>query len=148
MREASYKIRIRRGDFEIEVYGDREWVEKKFEQLMSKEFQVTLAKKSKIERLPETLGEFLEQKGNPQKHTELVAAFAYWLFKAEEMQSFNVKDVVECYDRTRRVKPSNANQIINTNVRNNLFAFAREKKDGYKAWILTRTGEEFVEKMK
>jgi hypothetical protein len=29
-----------------------------------------------------------------------------------------------------------------------LFAEAREKKDGLKAWILTRTGEEFVENMK
>jgi hypothetical protein len=67
--------------------------------------------------------------------------------KAEKTESFNAKDIVSCYDRTRRVKPTNPNQIINTNVRSNLFAVAKEKKEEYKAWFLTHTGEEFVEKL-
>jgi len=148
MDDISYRIKVKKGDFEVEVQGDRQWVEAKFKELTGKEFQMTMVKKIETESIPDTLGEFVEQKGNPQKHTELVAVFAYWLFKVEEIASFNAKDIIYCYDKTRRVKPKNANQIINTNVRSNLFAEASEKKEGYKAWILTRTGEEFVRKMK
>jgi hypothetical protein len=146
MDDMLYKIKVRKGDFEIEVQGDREWVEAKLKELTREEFQVPLAKMETI-GMPATLVEFLEQKGNPQRHTALVAVFAYWLLKAEKTESFNAKDIVSCYDRTRRVKPTNPNQIINTNVRSNLFAVAKEKKEGYKAWFLTHTGEEFVEKL-
>lgn len=143
-----YKIKVKKGDFEVEVQGDKQWVEEKFKELTGEEFQIAITKKIKTERIPDTLVEFLQQKGNPQKHTELVAVFAYWLFKVEKMESFNAKDIISCYGKTRRVKPKNTNQIINTNVRSNLFAEASEKKEGYKAWFLTHTGEEFVENMK
>jgi len=33
-------------------------------------------------------------------------------------------------------------------VTSHLFAEAKEKKDGLKAWVITRTGEEYVEQMK
>jgi len=146
--EITYKIKFRKGDFEVEVQGDQQWVEDKFKELTSEKFHVAVAKKAIIEGIPKTLGEFLDQKGNPKKHTEIVAVFAYWSFKVERMESFNVKDIVNCYDKTRIPKPKNPNQIINTNVGSHLFAEASDKKDGYKAWILTRTGEDFVEKMK
>jgi len=97
--------------------------------------------------MPETLGEFLDQKGNPSKHTDSMAVFAYWLFKVKKMKSFNVKDIIDCYNKTRKAKPSNPNQIINENVKRRIFAEASEKKDGLKAWVITRTGEEYVEKM-
>jgi len=147
LNDGSYKIKLRKGDFEIEVQGDKDWVESKFEELTTKEISIAVAKVALPKGVPETLGEFLDQKGNPQKHTEVVAVFAYWLFKVEKMESFNVKDIVNCYDKTRQVKTSNPNQIINTNVASHLFAEAKEKKDGYKAWVITRTGEELVEKM-
>lgn len=142
-----YKIRIRKGNFEVEVQGDMEWVEKKFEELTTKELSI-VETKALPQGMPETLGEFLDQKGNPQRHTDVVVVFAYWLFKVENMASFNVKDIVDCYDKTRKPKPSNVNQIINNNVANHFFAEAAEKKDGYKAWIITRTGEKYVERMK
>lgn len=147
MNDGNYKIKLRKGDFEIEVQGDKDWVASKFEELTTKEISIAVAKVALPKGVPETLGEFLDQKGNPQKHTEVVAVFAYWLFKVEKMESFNVKDIVNCYDKTRQVKPSNPNQIINTNVASHLFAEAKEKKDGYKAWVITRTGEELVEKI-
>lgn len=148
MENITYKIRFRKGDFEAEVQGDREWVEKKFKELVSEDFKDSLPKELGREDMPESLGEFLDIKGNPQKHTDVVAAFAYWLFRKEGFQSFNVKDIIDCYDKTRRVKPKNPNQIINANVSSHLFSEAGEKKDNLKAWVITRTGEDFVEKMK
>lgn len=145
---SNYRIRIRKGEFEVEVQGDKQWVEQKFEELTSEEKQTTFTLSTSEGQTPKTLGEFLEMKNNPQKHTELVAVYAYWLLKAEKQQSFNVKDILLCYDMTRRGKPKNANQIINTNIESNLFAPASDNKDGYKAWFLTHKGEEFVKNLK
>jgi hypothetical protein len=144
----TYKIRFRKGDFEAEAQGDREWVEKKFKELVSEDFKASLPKELSQEGMPDTLGEFLDIKGNPQKHTDVVAVYAYWLFKKEGFQSFNVKDIIDCYDKTRRVKPKNPNQIINVNVSSHLFSEASEKKDDLKAWVITRTGEDHVLRMK
>ncbi len=148
MDDLHYKIRVKKADFEVEVQGDKQWVEEKFRELSEGVHMTPEESVEKVEQIPETLVELLEQKGNPQKHTELVTVFAFWLLKAKKIESFNAKDIVSCYDRTRRVKPKNTNQIINANVRSNLFAEANEKKDGYKAWFVTHTGEEFVENLK
>jgi hypothetical protein len=147
MDNITYKIRYRKGDVEVEAQGDRDWVEKKFEELMSQKVKPRFEETQKS-NMPETLGEFLGEKGNPQKHTDVIAVYAYWLFKKENMQSFNVKDIVDCYDKTRITKPANPNQIINANVSSHIFAEAPEKKEGLKAWILTRTGEEYVNQLK
>jgi len=147
--DANYRIRVRKGDFEVEVQGDdRVWVEGKFKELTTQKVAVSISKRVEVEGMPTTLGEFLDQKGNPSKHTDTIAVFAYWLFKVEKMESFNVKDVINCYDRTRKAKPSNPNQIVNQNVASHIFAEASGKKDDLKAWVITRTGEEYVEKMK
>jgi len=147
VNETLYRIKLKKGDFEVEVQGDKLWVESKFKELTTKEIGFAKARETIPKGMPETIGEFLDQKGNPQKHTEVVAVFAYWLFKVEKMESFNVRDIVECYNKTRKAKPSNPNQIINTNVASYLFAEAEEKKDGYKAWVITRSGEQYVQKM-
>jgi hypothetical protein len=148
MADMPYRLRVRKGDFEVDVQGDKEWVETKFKELTTEKVIVPEVAETKITGLPETLGEFLDQKGNPQRHTDVVAVYAFWLFRIEGMESFNVKDIVSCYERTRKPKPSNPNMIINQNVATHLFAEAPEKKDGYKAWIITRKGEEYVMQMK
>lgn len=144
----SYRIKLRRKDFEVEVQGDKSWVESKFKELTTEKAGVAGLGEIARMSMPETLGEFIDQKGNPDKHTDVVAVYAYWLFKVEGMKSFNVKDIISCYDRTRRPKTSNPNMTINQNVSTHLFAEVPEKKDGYKAWIITRTGEKYVEQMK
>jgi len=148
MSERNYRIKYRKGDFEVEVQGDKDWVESKFKELTSKEIAIAAEEAPKIEGMPATLVEFLDMKGNPKKHTDATAVFAYWLFTVEKTQSFKVKDILGCYDRTRKIKPRNLNDIMNTNVKRHIFAEAREKKDGLKAWVITLKGEEYVQQMK
>lgn len=148
MSAVNYRIKVRRGDFEVEVQGDKDWVEGKFTELSAQEAAIPIAKEVAVRGTPATLGEFLDQKGNPSKHTDTMAVFAYWLFKVEKMQSFNVKDIISCYDKTRKAKSSNPNQIINQNVARHILAEASGEKDGLKAWVITRTGEEYVEQMR
>lgn len=144
----TYRIRVKKGESEIEVEGDKEWVEEKIKELTSEKSYTPVPAETIPQTMPSSLVEFLETKGNPQKHSELTTVFAYWLLKAEKTETFNVKDIISCYDKTRRSKPSNANQIINSNVKYGLFAQATEKKDGYIAWYLTGKGEQFVREMK
>lgn len=147
MNDSIYRIKVKKGEVEVEVQGDKVWVEEKIKELTSQEISTSFSKEILAKGMPETLGEFLDQKGNPSKHTDSMAVFAYWLFKVEKMKSFNVKDIIDCYNKTRKAKPSNPNQIINENVKRRIFAEASEKKDGLKAWVITRTGEEYVERM-
>jgi hypothetical protein len=148
MSTIEYRIRVKRGDFEVEVQGDREWVERKYKELTTERIAIPAPENIETEEMPGTIGEFLDLKGNPSKHTDSVAVFAYWLFKVEKKATFNVQDILNCYDRTRKAKPSNVNQIINQNVASHIFAEASEKKDGLKAWVITRKGEEYVKQMK
>ena len=148
MNEINYRIKYRKGDFEVEVQGDKTWVEKKFEELISEEMAIKGEKVERVESMPETLGEFLDIKGNPKKHTDVVAIFAYWLLHVEKVKLFNAEDIERCYDLTRKTKPKNIHSTIDKNVQRHIFADAKEKKDGKKAWIITRTGEEYVEQLK
>ena len=148
MAETNYKIKVKKGDFEVEVQGDKDWVETKYKELTTVRISIPAPEGIETETMPETLGEFLDLKGNPSKHTDSVAVFAYWLFKVESVPTFNVQDILGCYDKTRRAKTSNVNQIINQNVASHFFADAPEKKDNLKAWVITRKGEEHVEQMK
>jgi hypothetical protein len=148
MNETNYRIRYKKDNFEVEVQGDKDWVEKKFGELTTKEIVVAGAKGKEVEGMPPTLVEFLGVKGNPKKHTDIMAVFAYWLLKVEKMDSFNVNDVLACYDTTKKTKPKNPNQTINNNIGRKVFAEAKEKKDELKAWFITDTGQEHVEKMK
>lgn len=148
MTDISYRIRLKKRDFEVEVQGDKGWVESKFAELTTRKTAIAGVMETTIKDLPETLGEFLDQKGNPERHTDLVAVYAFWLFREEEMNTFNVRDIVSCYKRTRRTKTSNTNMVINQNVATHLFAEVSEKKDGYKAWTITKKGEKYVEQMK
>lgn len=147
MDNMQYGISVRKGDLEISVQGDKEWVEGKFKELLSEE-KLKPTNEMKHKEVSETLGEFLGEKGDPKTHTDVVAAFAYWLFKKQGLSTFNAKDILACYDTTRRPKPKNANMIINANVKTHLFAEAPDKKDGLKAWVITGTGETYVEQMK
>ena len=136
MNDATYRIR------------DKEWVEDKFEELTSEEPAIITKEEKKTEGLPETLVEFLEIKGNPKKHVDIAAVFAYWLLKAEKVSVFNGKDIEGLYERTRTTKAKNPSDIIYKNVRKHFFAEVKEGKDGLKAYQLTRKGEEYVEQMK
>jgi hypothetical protein len=148
MSETNYRIKYKKGDFEVDVQGDKSWVETKFSELTSKEVVVASAKvQERAKTMPSSLGDFLETKG-AGKQTDDTAVFAYWLLKSESVESFNANDMLNCYERTRKTKPKNINATIDKNVSRHIFDVAREKKDGLKAWVLTQTGEKYVEQMK
>jgi hypothetical protein len=146
MTETSYKIRYRKGDFEIELQGDKDWVEEKFKEFIEGKIVELAALITKAKTLPDSLVEFLKSKGDPEEHNDRAIVFSYWLFYKENMKSYNIDDIAKCYDEARIAKPANLNDVMNRLQAKGYLKPAGEK-DGKKAWVITQSGEEYVEKM-
>ena len=158
MSDPNYRIRYKKGDFEVEVQGDKAWVETKFDGLKkdmptktqdapthlgSEETTPTAIATT----LPTSMVEFIKAKGNPSEHTDIEVIFSYWLLKKENMTSYNATDIQNCYNSSRITKPANINGIMNRIQETGYVMEVKEKKDNKKAWVITATGEKYVQEM-
>lgn len=147
--ESHYVMRYKKGDFEIEVHGDKEFVEQKFKELL----ELKMATKEEIAPITKPIGEgkksalteFLVSKGADITHGDRILIFGYYLDKFENQQIFNIKDISDCYRKTRTQPTKNFSQYIAGLVRQGYLMDAPQKKDGNKAWQLTTKGMEYVE---
>jgi len=142
----SYKIRYRKDDFEIELQGDKEWVEQKFREFMEYKKAEPRVIATGAKTLPDSLVEFLKNKGNPRRHTDRAIVFSYWLFHKENMETYNVDDIAKCYDEARITKPRNLTDVMNKLQAKGYVKPAGEK-ESKKSWVITQSGEEYVEQM-
>lgn len=76
---------------------------------------------------------------------EKTLALAYYLEHFERVTSFNVEDLANTFQVAREKSPANLNDMINKNIAKGMLMEIRERKDAKKAWVLTATGEKFVE---
>lgn len=148
--ETTYKIKIRKGDLEIEVQGDKEWVEIKYNELKNElDFEALVPSQDvpsmEDKDLPMTLSEFIRSKPNVSSNADEMAVYAYWLYHKKEMSSFNLKDIRACYNETRITVPTNPGQYLGDLQRKGFIKKLDEKKEGMNAYIITPTGENFVE---
>lgn len=155
------RIKIVRGDSQFEAEGDKKFVldmlakhltetavpaanrelpsrQTKAPPPPSPVFPVTTGKKV-------SAGEFIRQLGF-KKHTDIVLAFGYYLEKISGLTSFTPADINTCYYEAK-LESSNTSQMIIQNIRASRMMPAKKGTDkSRKAYILTRTGEEFLEK--
>ena len=148
MTDVIYRIKYRKGDYELEIQGDKEWVEQKFKELTESKMIVPEAPTTEAKMLPGSLVEFLKSKGNTKKHTDIAAIFSYWLYHKEKMTSYNIDDIGKCYDEARIPKPKNLTDTMNKIQKKGYVKPAPQEKEGKKAWVITETGEKYIEKMK
>jgi len=154
MTEQNYRIRIRLGEVEIEVEGDKEFVEKHIEEFRKEmpkiakelppkeEIISSEIQKEKVELEKLSLAEFYKQK-QPRDHNEIVVIFAYWLTKKKGQEEFKPKDLLSCYDEARISKPKNISQHISYVCSGTKAYLTTGSKKGL--YRLTLTGEDFVE---
>jgi hypothetical protein len=88
--------------------------------------------------------EFLLTK-SPKSEVQKVLALAYFLEHQEGIESFNVSDLEATFRSAKEKLPKNLNDAVNKNIARGFMMEAKEKKDSKKAWLLTSTGERFVE---
>ena len=82
---------------------------------------------------------------NPKNDTQKTLCIAYYLEKYEGACSFNVKDLDNMFRLAREKPPGNINDRVNINITKGFMMEAKEKKDNRKAWVLTSSGERFVD---
>jgi hypothetical protein len=157
MSDANYRIKYKKGDFEIEIQGNKEWVEEKLKQFIRVPSPSLPAVNPpdpytpiiEVARTPapsESIVEFLKAKGDPDGHTERALLFTYWLFR-KGMPSYNTYDIESCFDEARLSKPTNTSDVMNR-LQSQGFVMTTNEKDGKKAWVITQTGEKQVEQLK
>jgi len=158
MTEATYRVRIVKPDFELEAEGDKAFVIEminKFEgespdsstiKKKPPKQSITDIKGTSLTTKPLSVGEFILQVGT-KKHTETVLAFGYYLEKYAGAKEFTAADINSCYYDSK-MESSNTSQMIINNIRTRRLMEAKRKpgEKGRKAYVLTRTGEVFIEK--
>ena len=151
----TYKIRIKIGNNEIEFTGDKEWVEERlneYKQFLGKVKEIQPPKPehrtdmpdSKSE-MPETLAQFYREKGEPKYHADKAIIFSYWLTKKENMNSYNIDDIISCYKDIRISTPKNMTDTMNKI--NPEYLIVKPDKNNKKAWSISYPGEKHVEAM-
>ncbi len=88
--------------------------------------------------------EFVISKG-PKSSVETTLLIAYYLEKYAGMTTFNHDDLVRGFAQAKEPAPGNLSDMVYKNIRRGLLTEAQEKKDKSKAWIVTNSGERFVE---
>jgi hypothetical protein len=149
MTESECRIKYRKGDFEVEIEGDKSWVEAEFRELTEFEPTKPPTAASPVTSIPlpqESLADFMKSMESPTKHNAIVVLFGYWLFHKGGQNSFNLKDIEKCCDETRMVESSNTSQYMNDAEDQGYFKRLDEKKDNLTAWTITTDGDKFVDK--
>ena len=101
-------------------------------------------KKKPSEKKKLSVKEFLKEK-KPKGYTQIALAIGFYLEKHERLSSFNAKDLANGFTAAKETPPKNFNDTANINVNNRHMMVCKTKKDGKKAWVLTRAGEDYVE---
>jgi len=154
MLETHYSIKYKKGDLEIEVQGDKAFVEGKFKELFESKQEMLQEVKhssSSIQLTNEvgkktSLAEFVKSK-NPKGHDDKILVFGYFVEKYEKSSSFNVDDIKRCYQQAKIPPTKNIPSYTALLIKEGYIMDAAEKKDNKKAWILTNSGVEFVEEL-
>jgi len=87
--------------------------------------------------------EFILEK-NPKDDIQRTLTISFYLENYQDYESFTVKDIKEGFLNAREKIPSNVNQMVNENIKKG-FMMPVKKKDKMNAWVITNTGQKFVE---
>ena len=159
MKDDLCKIRIKNGDQEFELEGSSEFVENMLKRFAGHIPPKTVSTKKEgklatFEHISEegligkelSISEFI-RKLKFKKHTDMVLGFGYYLEKFLAVKEFTPADINNCYYEAK-MESSNTSQMIVQLIRRGHLMLAKpsEKKvKGKKCYILTGSGEQFIE---
>lgn len=151
MNEIIYTLKLVKNNIEIEVGGDKEFVERKFKELandylgkLSDNDSDYKNNELKTNKKKPSLIDFVNQKGPKSTATELMPVLVYYAEHLEETKQFNeddIKNLYRRYDISKR--PKNVYQAILDINRNKGYFESVPRAKGY--FRLTEAGEHFVE---
>ena len=146
----SYKIRLKAEGFELEIEGDREFVESKVSDLswLDEVFEKVGSKKAISGEKAETVEEkpaFTEfaNRVSPKKNWEKFLTIAYYLYRWEN-RDLTYEDVKNFYKRIRWPMPGNARDVMSNLIKEGYMEEA-EKLNDRKAFRILQKGIRYVE---
>lgn len=89
--------------------------------------------------------EFMRSK-NPTTAIDKTLVFAVFFEMESDKDTFNTEDLLSLWRSAKETPPSNINDLINKNLKKGYIAEEKTEKGQKKAWYVTRTGSEVVEK--
>lgn len=80
----------------------------------------------------------------PGDGVQLTLAIGYYLETCQGLPSFNKDDLEKGFRAAKETVPLNINDKVNMNIKRGHLMEAEQKKDNMKAWVITRSGEQYV----
>ena len=151
----AYRIKIKVADRELEIQGDKEYVEKKLAEFHDKLFadwekvlhssinrvEFTDSKSAELHNIDvKDLIEFYRTK-LPKDFNETVLTFGYYLHQIKGLNNFNQKDILRCFQLTNVPVPTNISQHLHQLVKKHMVILG-SRIGNFK---LTADGKKFVE---
>ena len=148
------RIKIRKGEAEIEVEGDKDFVEKHIEELkneLSKFSRKIPVEGGSVETIKKTngelenisLAEFYKLK-DPKDHNETTMVFAYWMIEKENKEEIRPKDIYKCYSKIGVPKPANIPDIMKTLASGRKAYLIKTERRGF--YKISTLGRDLIEK--
>lgn len=81
----------------------------------------------------------------PRDDVQRTLAIGYYLEKFKGFSTFNVKDLERGFGVAKEPIPENINNKVNLNIKKGHMMETDEKKDNLKAWVLTDSGEKYID---
>lgn len=91
-----------------------------------------------------SLKEFILSK-KPKSDIQKTLAIGYYLEKYQGVESFNIEDIRNGFRTAAEALPANLSDAIRKNVMKGHMMETGQKKNGSTAWMLTSSGEKFVD---
>jgi DNA-binding ferritin-like protein len=101
-------------------------------------------KKPQSEMKKLSIKEFLLDK-KPENDVQKTLAIGYYLEHLEGLNGFNIKDLAEGFRSAKEPAPTNINDKVNSNIQKGYMMEEKEKRDKLSTWVLTNSGEKFIE---
>lgn len=92
------------------------------------------------------LAEF-KQNFETNTYTDKATVVSRYLEKHEGMEGYTAEDIESAFKKCKWKKPANISDIVSKASNRGLFMEVGEQ-DGRKKWLLTETGEEYVEDLR
>lgn len=93
---------------------------------------------------PISIKEFINEK-KPNSARQITLAIAYFLEHYEKAMPIGVSELEQGFRSAKIPPPKNINDMANKNIAAGFLMESKHKKGLRKAWVLTATGESFVE---
>ena len=144
----SYRVRISLSGIEVEIEGDREFVDSKLsnlgwlEELVGKLQTRNLGKKIVEREEKPSFNEFASEL-EPQNHGQRILSVAYYLYKWEN-RDFGYDDVENFYKVASWPTPSNPRDVVGDLIREGFLEDAG-RVEGKKRFRILRKGIKLVE---